>query len=429
MIGDMSARPLFEVLIMKGSLMPGKRARWRSRRDISRRCLLASLAVAWYIPPTNLVGCEPQTFIAVRQPKRLNQAKIPCQRIPLGVAEDYKPSLVLLPGGQLLLSMFSGRRLDNGKIAEQTIVYRSADGGRSWSQRETPDIAGREPALSVSAAGTVLITAHLLSVDVRNQDGYTHSYLHSSRDAGRTWSTVRIEPKEFRPRTTGLTTRNVLQLADGRLLLGVSEHAPNCRSFVLISEDDGRTWSQQYPARFADVPRNYPYTLFGEAHLWQARSGKLYAILRVGANNSWPLEGTNDPGNNDQSERMVVYASTDVGRNWSRVGDLGSYGQMYMSVLRLGTGRLMLTFTQRAIQTPLGVRAVLGRETQDGFDFDLKHDQIMIDTKTPVGVSSGGGFGPTVRLADGTLVTSYTYRDAQNHKHAEVVRWRLPEWK
>jgi len=427
MIGNQFAGRRFEMMIMKENLMPEERSCWRTRSR--SHCLWLSLVVAWSIPPTSVVGSEQAEFISVRQPKRLSQSKIPCQRIPLGVIDDYKPSLALLPDGQLLLSMFSGRRLDNGKVAEQTIIYRSADGGKSWSPRETPDIAGREPSLSVSSAGTVLITAHLLGGDVRNQDGYTHSYLHSSRDAGRTWSTARIEPAEFRPRTTGLTTRNVLQLADGRLLLGVSEHAPNCRSFVLVSADDGKTWSQKYIARFSDVPRNYPYTLFGEAHLWQAQSGKLYAILRVGANNSWPLRGTSDPGNNDQSERMIVYASSDLGRNWSRVDDLGSYGQMYMSVLRVGTGRLMLTFTQRAIQTPLGVRAVLGQETRDGFEFDLKHDQIMIDTKTPVGVSSGGGFGPTVRLEDGTLVTSYTYRDAQNKKHAEVVRWRLPQWK
>ena len=102
---------------------------------------------------------------------------------------------------------------------------------------------------------------------------------------------------------------------------------------------------------------------------------------------------------------------------------------MYMSVLRLGEGRLLLTYTQRAILQPLGVRAVLGREMEEGFRFEMKHDLMMIDTKTPAGVSSGGGFGPTVRLADGTLVTSYTYRDAENQKHAEVVRWNMPDFK
>ena len=373
---------------------------------------------------------EDTEFIAVRNGKRLTSGQIACRRVAVGIVDDYKPSIALLPDGEILLCMFSGRRLEDGKVAEQTVLYRSADGGKTWSERETPDIAGREPSLSVTKRGTVLITTHLLGQDVRNKEGYTHSYIHRSEDRGKTWISTRIEPTGFRPRVTGLTTRNVLEMADGTLLVGVSEHGiKQCRSYVWRSDDDGRTWGTRQLSRFAEVPADYPYTLFGEAHLWQARSGKLYAILRVGAGNSWPLSGTTDPGNNDQSERMIVYSSVDEGETWSQVRDLGSYGQMYMSILRLGEERLLLTYTQRAIVTPLGVRGALGQESADGFEFDLTQDQIMIDTKTPVGVASGGGFGPTLLLADGTLVTSYTYRDAENRKHAEVVRWRLPAWK
>ena len=391
-------------------------------------CLFFVL-LAWIVTGRPAVAQDAKDFIEVRGPRALPAGKIPCQRIPLGEPEDYKPTIVRMPDGELVLSMFTGRRLENGTIAEQAILYRSADGGLTWSKRELPDIAGREPALSVTKDGTLFITAHLLGQDVRNKDGYTHSYLHRSSDAGRRWTTTRVEPEEFRPRTVGLTTRNVLQCADGSLLLGISEHAPNCRSVMLRSTDGGRSWPETYTSHFADVPEDYPYTLFGEAHLWQARSGKLYAILRVGSGNSWPLSGTTDPGNNDQSERMIIYSSKDVGRNWTRVQDLGGYGQMYMSILRLGKGRLLLTYTQRAILQPLGVRAVLGEEMDDGFRFDMKQDLLMIDTKTPAGLSSGGGFGPTVRLADGTLVTSYTYRDAENRKHAEVVRWNMPDFK
>ena len=281
----------------------------------------------------------------------------------------------------------------------------------------------------VTTKGTVFITAHLLAQDVRNKDGYTYSYLRRSLDGDRTWASIRVEPEEFRLRTTGLTTRNVLQLANGSLLPGVSEYGiKNCNSFVWRSTDNGKTWAKKYSAHFDSVPKDYPYTLFGDAHLWQAKSGKLYAILRVGAGKTRPLSETNDPGNNDQSERMIV-VSSDMGLNWSKARDLGSYDQMYTSMLRVREGRLMLTFTQLAIRPLLGVRDVLGRETKDGFEFDLKHDQFMIDTKTPVGVASGGGFGPTVRLDNGTLITSYTYRAADNHKHAEVPRWRLSEIK
>ena len=124
---------------------------------------------------------------------------------------------------------------------------------------------------------------------------------------------------------------------------------------------------------------------------------------------------------------MLTYTSDDGGHKWKFFRDLGRYGQMYPSIARLGSNRLLLTFTQRAIAPQLGVRAVLGHETRDGFRFDMKVDELLLETKTPRGIASGGGFGPTIVLKDGTLITAYTYRDAKNVKHAEVVRWRMPK--
>ena len=106
---------------------------------------------------------------------------------------------------------------------------------------------------------------------------------------------------------------------------------------------------------------------------------------------------------------------------------------MYPSVLRMQDGRLLLTFTERAAVPPhvppLGVHAVLGVEEEDGFRFDFEQDRIIIDAKTPLEQYSGGGFGPTVQLDDGTLVTSYSYAgpgEWPTDFHCEVVRWRLP---
>jgi hypothetical protein len=42
------------------------------------------------------------------------------------------------------------------------------------------------------------------------------------------------------------------------------------------------------------------------------------------------------------------------------------------------------------------VQAIIGTESDDGFEFDFAHDRIMLDTRTPVGKYQGGGFGPTV---------------------------------
>ena len=72
------------------------------------------------------------------------------------------------------------------------------------------------------------------------------------------------------------------------------------------------------------------------------------------------------------------------------------------------------------------MRAVLGEKRDDGFSFDFEHDRLMLDAKTPLDQPSGGGFGRTVQMEDGTLVTSYSYMGGDGAFHCEVVRWRLP---
>src|SRR5207245_3236299 len=159
--------------------------------------------------------------------------------------------------------------------------------------------------------------------------------------------------------------------------------------------------------------------------LWQARSGKIWALVRVDSN-EFPIKDRPIKAGTDQSDHFVLYASVDEGRTFDRIRDFGDYGEMYMSLLRLQDKRLLLTFTVRDLHPPLGVRAIPGVETGDGFAFDFSKDRLMLDTRTPVGKFQGGGFGPSVQLKDGTLVTSYSYRGKDNKTHLEVVRWKLP---
>ena len=147
-----------------------------------------------------------------------------------------------------------------------------------------------------------------------------------------------------------------------------------------------------------------------------------------------------------------IFSSRDGGRTWTRfaVPDLTA-GEPYFTALKSGAmlmtgdvmiknsdrktlyyihrsedGRLLLTHTVRAGMDQLGVRAVLGEELPDSFRFDLSNDIIMVETKTPMNQVSGGGFGPTVQMDDGTLVTDYSYRTGKTNSdlYAEVVRWK-----
>ncbi|HJT78432.1 MAG TPA: sialidase family protein [Gemmataceae bacterium] len=357
-------------------------------------------------------------------PKLITGKGLPCERIPLGEADDYKPCIALLPGGELLLTAFHQYPRPGNKVLEQTLLFRSQDGGRTWSKPEKPDLLGREPYLTVLKDGTIFLTGHLLAGDVRNRWGHTCGFLHRSTDGGRRWESIRIGSEGDRPHAPSHTTRNVLQLADGTLLLGVDYDGGGGPYLVWRSRDNGKTWDRTARCQPKDFRSQYGF-FGGETWLWQARSGKVWALVRVDSG-EFPLKDRPIRAKNDQADHFLLFSSRDAGKTFDRVRDFGDYGEMYMSLLRLQDRRLLLTFTVRDLKPPLGVRALVGKETDDGFDFDFGNDRILLDTRTPVGKSQGGGFGPTVQLRDGTLVTSYSYRGADDKTHLEVVRWRLP---
>jgi len=146
--------------------------------------VLFALGLVVSAPSESAVGEEiVNDIIKVVNPKTL-PAHLPAQRIPLGV--DYKPSIARHPSGELLVVAFRGERLESGKIREDEILYRSGDGGKTWSGAEKLDLLGREPYLTVVKDGTIFITSNLLAQDARNKDGHAYSYLHRSRDGGRT---------------------------------------------------------------------------------------------------------------------------------------------------------------------------------------------------------------------------------------------------
>ena len=110
------------------------------------RCLIAIMMSAigylFLIPNKDLLLAD---TIVVRNPKRFSDIMIPCERIPFGEPEDYKPSLVQLPSGELLIVLFRGQRVSDNRILEQPVLYRSHDKGRTWTTGKILDLPGREP--------------------------------------------------------------------------------------------------------------------------------------------------------------------------------------------------------------------------------------------------------------------------------------------
>lgn len=378
------------------------------------------------------MGVHDSVPIRVNNPRRLPAWQIGAERIPIGRAGDYKPSLVLLPDGGLLMVTFHQTGTQGADdFHEVTTFWRSSDGGATWSDRDDrSDIIGREQFLSSTSDGTLFMSAHILAADSAydGPKGSYHSYLHRSTTGGETWqrTRVRLEGEERRgvPETNGTTTdRNVVELSDGSLLFGVALDNSNV-AYMWRSTDNAESWDRDRPCHILGYYDNAD-GFFSNSFTYVNDAGILLHFPRVG--HPSPMTPMNDGRavalGDDHCDRMMWTESDDDGLTWSPVVDFADYGQMYPRVLKLHDGRLLMTFTQRGMTYPLGLRASLSYDDGETWDFD--YDQIVIEGFTPWGSPSGGGFGNTVQLHDGALVSCYTYLGADNTTHVEGVRWSL----
>jgi hypothetical protein len=303
----------------------------------------------------------------VNNPRKLAAWQLPAERVALG--EGYKPSLALLPGGELVLVALFQEPRPPGKVREWTGLWRSRDGGLTWSERvEVKDL-------------------------ISNPDGYTHSYLHRSADGGRTWRRLRIGAEGFPARAVAMCSRDLVEAADGTLLLGVgvNDRDSGRLAWVWTSKDGGKTWDKTGPQVKLGTYQGKAYdnydAFFTEDFTSLSKAGKLHHFLRCGPPS--PMYPMND------------------GRAVPR-----------------GDGGIDRMFTQRSTVYPIGLQAVLGDD--DGETWDFSNDRIVIEGKTPWGLAQGG-FGNTVELSDGKLLSCSSYRAADNKTYLEVVRWRLPD--
>ncbi len=381
--------------------------------------------------------------IQIVNPRLLDGQDVPALRLPLGIANDYKPFLARLKGEELLVVAYCFGAIEGvDGYAERAVFFRSGDGGRTWGEREERlDIRGREFGLTVLQGGTLLMTCHWLAHDVFNPSRQTHSKILRSTDEGKSWTEIRIGPDGFPDGAQTVADWTAFQIPDpGRpeklvTHLGVSmQHGGREAPRVVRlwrSRDSGKTWdSSLHPdtAGWIDVDG-----FFSQTVTFRTESGRLLHPVRVDRTGPhWHVPGT--PGRlneerGDQGDRMMLWESSDDGRTWTRHhtdGRFGTYGEMYPRFLTLDDGRLLLTFTVRSNSTDghgLGLRAILSND--GGRTWDFHHDRMVI-SDVNYG-ASGGGFGNTVQLPNKTLVSVYSYRDRNDKTHVESVRWQLPQ--
>ena len=387
-------------------------------------------------PLTSEAVFSGEDFIAVRNPVVL-PAKIPCERTPLGIQGDYKPCIAKLKNGTLLIIAMYARQ---DPWSEYFCCFRSTDGGLTWSERgELDGPVGREPFIGVLSDGTLIMTSHILPHDANNEEPdaaekhYWYSYVHRSTDDGLTWDSHRIGKEDgFLPSGKGTCTdRKPVELPDGTVLLGVSSgQADGMKTAMWRSRDFGRTWDKSTDCELEGW--NDMDGFYSNSDTFLAPDGKLWHVNRVDGNNH-PIEGTPPPSNLDSFDYTILWESEDEGRTWSNRGLMGYYCDHYGFFVNLHDGRILYNWTVRDAYPPLGIQAII--MDNDGGGWDFHRDRIIVESRTNMDANNGkpwgGGYGSTIQLDDGTLLTPYCYQTSDNRAayegfRLEVVRWSLP---
>lgn len=137
-----------------------------------------------------------------------------------------------LPDGDLLLVL--------NDIPEFRTIFtvRSSDNGCSWKEPQL--VAFKDKHLFTEAALTLLPSDEILAM---MRDDHTR-IMHSCRstDGGGSWS-------DALPNGIAGYPPNLLTLPDGRVLCTYGSRTPEFSIRAVISEDDGRTWSNREPFR------------------------------------------------------------------------------------------------------------------------------------------------------------------------------------
>ena len=352
--------------------------------------------------------------------------------------DNFKPHIGLLPNGEIVMFVAHGHaeeRITVGNarnspraLGSHVVMYRSSDGGASWGwgHHVREMIGGHEPSVSV-IDGILFVLCHFQGSggypDPYAERDYSYSVLFRSDDYGRTFTKQYID-RDFigtGPTENLYISRNVIKLADGRLLFGI---VAGNRHISCYSSDSGKTWY----CREATVPgcryENTARSFYSEALFFHTNSGKLMMMSRVDYDyavfdvNVPYLPTTGGRTKLDNFDGEVLFESMDCGLTWNPVRALGFPSLMYPSIVNLESGRMLFTYTVReippegngCIHPKVGVQAVTISEHSDGtFDVDLSKDVIVIDDSTPDSMRNAGCFGNTIMLPGGDFLTPFSY--------------------
>ncbi|MFH1475967.1 MAG: sialidase family protein [Verrucomicrobiota bacterium] len=273
-------------------------------------------------------------------------------------------------------------------------VATSKDGAKCWSDpvEITPRWEdSRNPAFGVNAKGDLLAAYWKASMDcyvnepngpqwksLKAQGKVPTMFIRRSADNGRTWS------KEWAYKSELLTLPSpygrIIAAPDGTLLMSVYGAPRKKRKGVrdicilLRSRDGGKTWGDESLVAVGHNETSYAFL----------PGGRLLAAAR------------------SESGHVATLFSDDLGRTWSKPGQVTRDGEHPADLTVLASGALQLTFGRRI--RPMGCGVLFSAD--GGVTWDTDYEVILAGD----GIRDDDlGYPSTVQLADGTIVTALYY--------------------
>ncbi len=194
--------------------------------------------------------------LQVVNPKRL-PAFLPATISRVAGRYVFKPHIGRLADGQMVMfadhthpeEIYTSQNVDrpSRSLTTHAVLYRSNDEGLHWERgRHVPEmIGGHEPSVTiVDDVLFVITTVHGSGWFPSPYAERDHPYviIHRSEDDGKTFTNTIFNREVTRAGDDERvdTTRNILQLPDGRLWLGF---AVGSRHPAVVSDDQGLTWA------------------------------------------------------------------------------------------------------------------------------------------------------------------------------------------